>query len=335
MCCPTPTFTRPGLQLFRLAGRQQLLMLRAGTAATSSRRLYTRGRCRADIGGDYTARTSPTAIRWSVDRGTFHDPGAGRQVGPPIQGIDDLIAKDPNAHWDDTNKRVVSTKKPEPARVPDSALRSGVLRGGQGERPRRRPQGGRTGSASSSRTQRRQSLRPHHTCHPGMIDEAAGPGAQRHVSRKSSGWWSNMARLVWFHPHRRRRSRRRSDALLRRRRRAGRSPTSGPARARLPDIVIVDGRGDLDEGDGQTIERLARRHRGHLLRRRRDSSPDLILQAMRAGANEFFAWPPSRERFDEAPSAGRGAASTPRRSRRRPPSRSSAPRAAPARRRSR
>ena len=32
----------------------------------------------------------------------------------------------------------------------------------------------------------------------------------------------------------------------------------------------------------------------------RDSSPDLILQSMRAGANEFFAWPPLDEAFHEA-----------------------------------
>ena len=30
-----------------------------------------------------------------------------------------------------------------------------------------------------------------------------------------------------------------------------------------------------------------------------DSSPDAILTSMRAGANEFFAWPPSREAMDE------------------------------------
>ena len=30
-----------------------------------------------------------------------------------------------------------------------------------------------------------------------------------------------------------------------------------------------------------------------------DSSPDAILTSMRAGANEFFAWPPSREAVDE------------------------------------
>ena len=31
-----------------------------------------------------------------------------------------------------------------------------------------------------------------------------------------------------------------------------------------------------------------------------EANPDLILHAMRAGANEFFAWPPSRSALDEA-----------------------------------
>jgi hypothetical protein len=35
-------------------------------------------------------------------------------VGPTKQGMDDLIALDPNARWDETNKRVISQKHPSP-----------------------------------------------------------------------------------------------------------------------------------------------------------------------------------------------------------------------------
>ena len=34
--------------------------------------------------------------------------------GPTQQGVDDLIAMDPNAYWDDSTKRVVSTMHPSP-----------------------------------------------------------------------------------------------------------------------------------------------------------------------------------------------------------------------------
>jgi hypothetical protein len=38
----------------------------------------------------------------------------GNMSGPTKQGIDDLIALDPHARWDDVNKRVVSTMHPSP-----------------------------------------------------------------------------------------------------------------------------------------------------------------------------------------------------------------------------
>jgi hypothetical protein len=38
----------------------------------------------------------------------------GNMVGPTKQGMDDLIARDPNAYWDATNKRVVSDIHPSP-----------------------------------------------------------------------------------------------------------------------------------------------------------------------------------------------------------------------------
>lgn len=42
------------------------------------------------------------------------DPEPGNMVGPTKQGMDDLIALDPDAYWDDANKRVVSSQHPSP-----------------------------------------------------------------------------------------------------------------------------------------------------------------------------------------------------------------------------
>jgi Flp pilus assembly protein TadG len=46
--------------------------------------------------------------------GDLYDSEPGNMVGPTKQGMDDLIALDPNARWDETNKRVISQKHPSP-----------------------------------------------------------------------------------------------------------------------------------------------------------------------------------------------------------------------------
>jgi pilus assembly protein CpaE len=67
-----------------------------------------------------------------------------------------------------------------------------------------------------------------------------------------------------------------------------------------PDIVFVDGRSDPD-GAMHAVERLRASHPLAAIFFMADAtSPDLILRSMRAGANEFFTWPPSRTALDEA-----------------------------------
>ncbi len=67
-----------------------------------------------------------------------------------------------------------------------------------------------------------------------------------------------------------------------------------------PDIVIVDVRGDaLSAMAG--IERLRAAAPGAgIFAVALTADPDLILQAMRAGANEFFIWPPADDTFHGA-----------------------------------
>ena len=67
-----------------------------------------------------------------------------------------------------------------------------------------------------------------------------------------------------------------------------------------PDIIFVDGRADID-GSLDAVQRLrAANPVAVILFLAAEANPDLILHAMRAGANEFFAWPPSRSALDEA-----------------------------------
>jgi len=44
----------------------------------------------------------------------IYNPEPGMMTGPTSQGMGDLIAQDPDAYWDDVNKKVVSDKKPSP-----------------------------------------------------------------------------------------------------------------------------------------------------------------------------------------------------------------------------
>ena len=68
----------------------------------------------------------------------------------------------------------------------------------------------------------------------------------------------------------------------------------------VPDVVVVDIRGDVPSGLA-AIERLRATHTTTaIFAVARAAEPDLILQAMRAGANEFFMWPVPEEAFQGA-----------------------------------
>ena len=75
--------------------------------------------------------------------------------------------------------------------------------------------------------------------------------------------------------------------------RAGRDGTQ-------PDLIIVDARGDASSAMS-TIERLRGGAPGAgIFAVAVAADPEVILQAMRSGANEFFTWPPAEETFHGA-----------------------------------
>src|SRR5262245_34619543 len=66
------------------------------------------------------------------------------------------------------------------------------------------------------------------------------------------------------------------------------------------DLIIVDVRGDATSAMSN-IERLRGGAPGaQIFAVALENNPDLILQSMRAGANEFFTWPPADETFHGA-----------------------------------
>src|SRR5438094_8211721 len=67
-----------------------------------------------------------------------------------------------------------------------------------------------------------------------------------------------------------------------------------------PDVIVVDARGDASSAMS-TIERMRATAAGAgIFAVALAADPDLILQSMRAGANEFFTWPPPEETFHNA-----------------------------------
>jgi pilus assembly protein CpaE len=67
-----------------------------------------------------------------------------------------------------------------------------------------------------------------------------------------------------------------------------------------PDVIVVDTRGDAASAMSH-IERLrAQAPNAAIFAVALSNEPDLILQSMRAGANEFFTWPPPDEAFQGA-----------------------------------
>jgi pilus assembly protein CpaE len=67
-----------------------------------------------------------------------------------------------------------------------------------------------------------------------------------------------------------------------------------------PDIIIVDIRGDVAPAMSSVERFRAAAPNAGIFAVAGTADPDLILQSMRAGANEFFVWPPADETFHEA-----------------------------------
>jgi len=72
------------------------------------------------------------------------------------------------------------------------------------------------------------------------------------------------------------------------------------AQSTPPDVVVVDLRGGTTAAM-PAIEKLRGRwQHAAIFAIAKTVDADLVIQSMRAGANEFFAWPPPAESFDEA-----------------------------------
>ena len=95
-----------------------LLMIRAGTGNNVAPSMYYSWDMPGGTGGsfyrDNIANCNTTLMHIGADM--TQEPG--NMVGPTTQGIDDLIAKDPNAYWDTSRNEVHSSMNPSPRVFP-------------------------------------------------------------------------------------------------------------------------------------------------------------------------------------------------------------------------
>jgi Flp pilus assembly protein TadG len=90
------------------------LILKASVATRMEPSFYQAWAISEGVGADYYRENIGGCNTYVMGFGQVFTPEPGNMVGPTGQGIADLIAKDPNAYWSDSENRVISSMKPSP-----------------------------------------------------------------------------------------------------------------------------------------------------------------------------------------------------------------------------
>ena len=94
------------------------LMIRAGTGNNIEPSMYWSWKMPGDIGGDFYRENIANCNQSVFTYKSPMQPEPGNMSGPTVDGIDDLIAKDPNAYWDEDARKVVTDLHPTPRIFP-------------------------------------------------------------------------------------------------------------------------------------------------------------------------------------------------------------------------
>jgi Flp pilus assembly protein TadG len=97
------------------ADRGTPLVLRAGTGNNIQPTFYYSWKMSGEIGGDFYRENIAQCNQAVFDYGSEMIQEPGNMVGPTTDGIDDLLAQDPNAYWDEGSR---SVKNSDHARSP-------------------------------------------------------------------------------------------------------------------------------------------------------------------------------------------------------------------------
>ncbi len=101
-----------------VADKGMLLMIRAGTGNNVSPSFYFSWKMPGGTGADFYRDNIAGCNTAVLGFGSLMDPEPGNMVGPTTQGIDDLIALDPDAYWDPYTNSVHSELSPSPRVFP-------------------------------------------------------------------------------------------------------------------------------------------------------------------------------------------------------------------------
>lgn len=85
-----------------------VLTLRAGTGNNIEPTFYYSWKMPGAIGADFYEENIAHCNQATFTPGAEMIQEPGNMVGPTVQGVEDLIAQDPTAYWDDVHERVVS-----------------------------------------------------------------------------------------------------------------------------------------------------------------------------------------------------------------------------------
>ena len=94
------------------------LMIRAGTGNNVAPSFYWSWAMPGGTGASFYRTNIADCNQALFSYGALMSPEPGNMTGPTGQGVDDLIAKDPDAYWDDSSNSVKSSKHPSPRVFP-------------------------------------------------------------------------------------------------------------------------------------------------------------------------------------------------------------------------
>ena len=162
------------------------LMIRAGTGNNVAPSFYFS----YAIGGD----TGGAAYRWNIANcnttvmgwGDLLVAEPGNMVGPTNQGVDDLIAQDPDAYWDTNTNSAVSTVHPSPRVVAIPLYDPVYYDTGKTERSQRGSEGRELPGLLHRAPPGQQRLRPHHADRRTRQRVRLRPGAAGRVPESHS-----------------------------------------------------------------------------------------------------------------------------------------------------
>ena len=109
---PADEYIRPGQTGYQgydpIRDKGTVLTIRAGTGGNIEPTFYYSWKMPGEIGADFYEENIYSCNQATFSQGAEMIQEPGNMVGPTSQGIDDLIAQDPSAYWDNIRERVVS-----------------------------------------------------------------------------------------------------------------------------------------------------------------------------------------------------------------------------------